>query len=71
MLSINATAGRLDLSPDTVRRLIAAGLLRATRVSPGRIAVSEHELQRYIDAHAVKAPVVTYTRPAAAAPAAA
>jgi excisionase family DNA binding protein len=45
--SIKTVAGRLDLSPRSVRRLIDSGKLQAVKIA-GAVRVSDDELQRLL-----------------------
>ena len=52
MLTTTQAAERLSVHPDTIRRLVKAGKLRAvvlSNVSRVRIRIDETELQRFID----------------------
>lgn len=44
-VSIQRTAEHLDISPRTVRRHIAAGLLRATRLGPRLLRVDRESIE--------------------------
>lgn len=48
LLTVAQAAERLAISPSSVKRLIAAGRLRAVHPTPGRTAVDEREVDAYI-----------------------
>ena len=52
MLTTPQAAERLNVHPETIRRMVKAGKLRAvvlSNVSRARIRIDELELQRFID----------------------
>jgi excisionase family DNA binding protein len=48
-LSVLQVSAKLQCSPSTVRKLIADGALRASRVTPRTIRISDTDLQAYLD----------------------
>jgi excisionase family DNA binding protein len=48
LYSINTVAERLDVSQDTVRRLIARGLIRSIRIGAS-VRVSAEELEAFVN----------------------
>ena len=52
LLSVGQVSARLQCARSTVRKLIADGELRASRISTRTIRVSEADLQAYVDARA-------------------
>lgn len=48
LLSIKEAAGWLGCHSATIRRLIMAGKLRATRLSARRIGIAKSEIERYL-----------------------
>ncbi|MBL8227241.1 MAG: helix-turn-helix domain-containing protein [Bryobacterales bacterium] len=52
LLSVAQVSAKLQCARSTVRKLIAAGELRASRVSRRTIRVSELDLQAYLDGRA-------------------
>jgi excisionase family DNA binding protein len=51
-VDLQAVAERLGCSVKTIRRRIAAGELRASRIARGRWVITEDDLQAYLDATA-------------------
>lgn len=49
LISVRQAAGRLGVSPDTVRRRIAAGELPALRIGYRTVRIAESALREYID----------------------
>jgi excisionase family DNA binding protein len=59
LLSVAQVSTRLQCACSTVRKLIADGELRASRISCRAIRISETDLQTYLDGRAnVSAPAV-------------
>jgi excisionase family DNA binding protein len=52
LLSLAQVSARLQCARSTVRRLIADGELRASRISSRTIRISEADLQAYLDGRA-------------------
>ena len=52
LLSVAQVSARLQCARSTVRRLIADGELRASRISSRTIRISEADLQAYLDGRA-------------------
>lgn len=50
LLTVSEAATVLTVSRRTVERLIKAGRIRVVHPSPGRIAITDRELQAYIAA---------------------
>jgi excisionase family DNA binding protein len=50
--SVAQVSGRLQCAQSTVRKLVADGELRASRISARTIRISESDLQAYLDGHA-------------------
>lgn len=48
-LSVSQVSAKLQCSPSTVRKLVADGALRASRVTPRTIRISDTDLQAYLD----------------------
>ena len=48
LLTVAETAERLGYCKETVRRLIAVGVIPALRLPSGRLRVAEDELQRMV-----------------------
>ena len=48
-LSVLQVSTKLQCSPSIVRKLIADGALRASRVTPRTIRISDADLQAYLD----------------------
>jgi excisionase family DNA binding protein len=51
-LSVMQVSAKLQCANSTVRKLIAKGALRATRIGERAIRISERNLQTYLDARA-------------------
>jgi excisionase family DNA binding protein len=63
LLSVAQVSARLQCACSTVRKLIADGELRASRISSRTIRISETDLQAYLDGRAnVSAPAVASAR---------
>jgi excisionase family DNA binding protein len=63
LLSVAQVGAKLQCARSTVRKLIADGELRASRISSRTIRISETDLQAYLDGRAnVSAPAVASTR---------
>jgi len=59
LLSVAQVSAKLQCARSTVRKLIADGELRASRISSRTIRISETDLQAYLDGRAnVSAPAV-------------
>ena len=58
LLSVGHVSARLQCARSTVRKLIADGELRASRISSRTIRISEGDLQAYVDARANVSPAV-------------
>lgn len=52
LLSVAQVSAKLQCARSTVRKLVADGVLRATRVSARTIRISEVDLRAYLDSHA-------------------
>jgi excisionase family DNA binding protein len=52
LLSVGQVSARLQCAQSTVRRLVADGELRASRISSRTIRISVADLQAYLDLHA-------------------
>lgn len=50
VLSKATAAAALDVSHDTLERIIARGELRLIRITPRRVGIRRSELERYITA---------------------
>jgi excisionase family DNA binding protein len=58
LLSVAQVSAKLQCALSTVRKLVADGELRASRISNRTIRISEADLQAYLDGHAnMSAPV--------------
>jgi excisionase family DNA binding protein len=55
VLSIPTAAAALDISHDTLQRIIARGELRMIRITPRRVGIRRSELERYITSREVAA----------------
>jgi excisionase family DNA binding protein len=51
-LSVAQVSAKLQCAPSTVRKLIAHGALRASRIGSRTIRISETDLQVYLDGRA-------------------
>jgi excisionase family DNA binding protein len=65
LLSVAQVSAKLQCARSTVRKLIADGELRASRISSRTIRISETDLQAYLDGRANTSPLSTKTREAA------
>lgn len=52
LLSVAQVSAKLQCARSTIRKLVADGELRASRISNRRIRISESDLQTYLDGHA-------------------
>jgi excisionase family DNA binding protein len=63
LLSVAQVSAKLQCARSTVRKLIAAGELRASRITSRAIRISAVDLQAYLDARAnVSAPAADSAR---------
>ncbi len=51
-LSVAQVSARLRCAKSTIRKLIASRVLRASRIGPRTIRISETDLQAYLDSRA-------------------
>ena len=56
LLSVAQVSAKLQCAESTVRKLVADGELRASRIGQRAIRIAEPDLQRYLDARANVAP---------------
>jgi len=63
LLSVAQVSAKLQCARSTVRKLVADGDLRASRISTRTIRISEADLQAYLDGRAnVSAPAAPSTK---------
>ena len=67
LLSVAQVSAKLQCARSTVRKLIADGELRASRISSRTIRISEADLQVYIDGRANMSPATVTSAKAAEA----
>jgi excisionase family DNA binding protein len=64
LLSVAQVSAKLQCARSTVRKLIADGNLRASRIGSRTIRISETDFQAYLDGHANVSPfAVASSRP--------
>ena len=64
LLSVAQVSAKLHCAQSTVRKLVADGALRASRISSRTIRISEADLQSYLDSRAnVSTPAANFRRP--------
>lgn len=52
LLSVAQVSAKLQCAQSTVRKLVADGVLRASRISARTIRISEADIQAYVDSRA-------------------
>lgn len=63
LIKLAVACERLTVSRRTLDRLIAAGELTVVRVSPGRYAIADDQIDRYIAAKTVTATPIKLSKP--------